>query len=279
MNHLTASLLNINEAALTIDVLDKLAGMSDLNWQIQLILVDNGSRADQLTLLHDWFSINKERFEEFLFIASSRNLGATGGRNLALKLASSDRILILDNDVILPDDADWMDRLWQSMEADPKAAVIGPMLVFADHPEIVQATGIGLSEHGRAGYLNRGKLREDVPPTVKEVVASPSTCWLVRREAQQAVGFLSDEFYPVQYEDVDLCIRLGLAGWKILCDCSVAIKHIENVTTHNLKDHPFARLTVRRAMRFKKKWADVLPKIATLSEDDIYWGPIPRVGN
>jgi GT2 family glycosyltransferase len=276
MNHLTASLLNINEAALTIDVLDKLAGLSDLDWQIQLILVDNGSRADQLQLLQDWFSSNKSRFEEILFVAASGNLGATGGRNLALKLASTDRILILDNDVILPDDAVWMNRLWQGMEADPRVGVIGPMLVFADYPEIVQGTGIGLSAQGRVGYLNRGNPVTKVPPIVMEVVASPSACWLVRREAQQAVGFLSDEFYPVQYEDVDLCIRLNLAKWKILCDCSVRIKHIENVTTRNLKDHSFDRLTVRRGMQLKEKWADVLPKIANITEDDIYWGPIPR---
>jgi GT2 family glycosyltransferase len=276
MYHITASLLNINEAALTIDVLDKLAGLSDQDWKIQLILVDNGSRTDQLQLLQDWFSSNRSRFEEFLFVAASRNLGATGGRNLAFKLASSDRILILDNDVILPDDAAWINRLWQGMEEDPRVGVIGPMLVFADYPEIVQGTGIGLSAQGRVGYLNRGNPVTNVPPVIMEVVASPSACWLVRREAQQAVGFLSDEFYPVQYEDVDLCIRLSLSKWKILCDCGVRIKHIENVTTRNLKDHSFDRLTVRRGMRLKEKWADVLPKIANIAEDEIYWGSIPR---
>lgn len=276
MYQLTASLLNINEAALTINVLDKLARLSDQDWQVQLILVDNASQADQLQLLQDWFSLNKSRFEEILFVAASRNLGATGGRNLALKLASSDRILILDNDVILPDNADWLDKLWQGMEADPQAGIIGPMLVFADYPEIVQGTGIGLTEQGRVGYLNRGNLVVSVPPTLIEVVASPSACWLVRREAQQAVGLLSDEFYPVQYEDVDLCIRFRLAGWKILCDCSVRIKHIGNVTTRNLKDYPFARLTVRQGMRFKEKWADILSQLAAITQDEIYWGPIPR---
>ena len=78
-------------------------------------------------------------------------------------------------------------------------------------------------------------------------------------------------------EDVDFCVRLGLAGWKILCDCSVGIAHIGNVTTRSLKDHPYARVAVRHGMQFREKWADVLPKIATIAEDDIYWGPIPRV--
>jgi hypothetical protein len=30
-------------------------------------------------------------------------------------------------------------------------------------------------------------------------------------------------------------------------------------------------------MQFRKKWTDILPQIATLSDEDIYWGPIPRL--
>ncbi len=276
MRYLTASLLNINEAQLTINVLEKLACLSGENWAIQLIVVDNGSRDDQLQQLFDWFKTNKDHFAEMLFVASSHNLGANGGRNLVYKLAAYDRILILDNDVILPNDSWWLDTLWQRMDDDPQVAIVGPMLVFADHPGIVQGTGIGLTDRGRVGYLSRGEHVEHVPSTLFEVVASPSACWLVRKEAQQMVGLLSDEYYPVQYEDVDFCVRLGLAGWRILCDRSVRIKHIGNVTTRALEDHPFARLTVRQGMRFRDKWVDVLPQIANITEDEIYWGPVPR---
>lgn len=279
MPNVTASLLNINEAHLTIDILDRLARLSEEDWTLQLIFVDNGSRDDQLQQLFDWFKANKEHFAEILFVASSRNLGANGGRNLAYKLAAYDRILILDNDVILPSDAWWLDTLWQRMDDDPQVGIVGPMLVFADFPGIVQGAGIGLTDRGRVGYLSRGERVEHVPSTLCEVVASPSACWLVRKEAQQMAGLLSDEFYPVQYEDIDFCVRLGLAGWRILCDRSVRVKHIENVTTRALEEHPFARLTVRQGMRFRDKWADVLPQIASITEDEIYWGPIPRPGD
>ena len=76
--HLTASVLNIDQAALTIDVIEKLAVLSTESWVIQLVLVDNGSAADQLRLLHDWVSANKNRFEEMVFISASRNLAARG---------------------------------------------------------------------------------------------------------------------------------------------------------------------------------------------------------
>jgi GT2 family glycosyltransferase len=126
------------------------------------------------------------------------------------------------------------------------------------------------------GYLNRAKSIDNIAGELLEVVASPAACWLIRTEAQQQVGVFSDEFYPMQYWDVDFCVRLGQAGWKTVCDCSISIKHIENVTTRNLKEHPYARVSVRHGMRFREKWAGILPHIATLTDKDIYWGPIPR---
>ncbi|MBN1219957.1 MAG: glycosyltransferase [Anaerolineae bacterium] len=276
MRELTVSLLNINQAQLTIDVLNKLAWLPAETWSVQLILLDNGSDREQIQQLSDWFFANKERFSEVMWINASHNLGANGGRNIALKLAWGDSILILDNDVVLPDDPDWLDTLWQRMDNDVKIGIIGPMLVFNDYPNIVQGAGIGLTDRGRVGYLNRAKPVDQILPQLLTVVASPAACWLVRREAQQAVGLFADEFYPMQYWDVDFCVRLGQAGWKIVCDCSVRIKHIENVTTRNLKEHPYARVSARHGMRFREKWSHILPQIATITEEDIYWGPIPR---
>ena len=276
MRSLTVSLLNINEAQLTINALEKLACLSGEGWAVQLIVVDNGSRDDQIRQLSDWFSANRGFFSDTLFVAAFRNLGVSGGRNVALKLASGDRILFLDNDLVLPDDSYWLDALWQRMEDNPQVGVVGPMLVFADYPGIVQGAGIGLTDQGRVGYLDRAAPVAAVPSTSIEVVATPAACWLVRREAQQAIGLFSDEYHPMQYEDVDYCVRLGQAGWRILCDRSVRLRHIGNVTTRNLEDHPYARMAVRHGMLFKKKWADILPQVATITEEDIYWGPIPR---
>lgn len=276
MRNLTISLLNINEAQLTINVLDILARLSTEDWAVQLILVDNGSREDQIQQLSDWFSANIDHFSEVLLVTAFRNLGVCGGRNLALKLASCDRILILDNDLVLPDDSRWLDTLWLRMEEDPQISIVGPMLVFDDYPDIVQGAGIGLTDQGRVGYLDRARPVSSVSPTPIVVVGTPAACWLLRREAQQAVGLFSDEFYPMQYEDIDFCVRLGQAGWKILCDRTVRIRHIGNVTTRNLDDHPYARMAVRHGMRFRDKWSDILPQIATITEEDIYWGSVPR---
>jgi len=272
MSHeLTVSLLNIDRAALTIQVLESLAALSGEGWLIQLVLVDNGSGADELTMLRDWVAAERSRFEDVVFVESPENLGVSGGRNLAFARASHDRLLILDNDVVLPAGPHWLTQLAQTMEMEPLSGIVAPMLVFADRPDTVQATGIGLTTTGRVGYLNRNRLAASIATTLIDVVAAPAACWLVRRDAQQAVGSFSEMYHPMQYEDVDFCLRLRVAGWKVVCDPGVRIAHIENVTTRSLTGHAFARTSVRNAMLFREKWSDLLPEVATLTEDDISW--------
>jgi hypothetical protein len=59
-----------------------------------------------------------------------------------------------------------------------------------------------------AGYANRARLPQDLEAVV-------GTCMLVRREAFEEVGGL-DVSFPVAYNDVDFCLRLRRAGWRIL---------------------------------------------------------------
>jgi GT2 family glycosyltransferase len=278
MPSLTVGILNLNQTDMTAQMLDQVAELPEAGWDIQLIVVDNGSARNEVVRLTDWFLSNRNRFVESIFVGISRNLGCAGGRNVILKLAAGDAYLFLDNDLILPDSSEWLAILWQDLQADPYIAIVGPMLVFSDYPEIVQAAGSGLTDRGRVGYLLRGEPVETIPETAIQVGVSPSACWLVRPEAQRAIGWFSEEFDPAQYEDMDFCVRLGLEGWKIVCDRGVRVVHREHVTTRGIPGHPFERLNARNAMRFREKWADVLPQLATIQQQDIYWGPIPRIG-
>jgi GT2 family glycosyltransferase len=274
---LTVGILNFNAAAMTVQLLDQLAQLREAGCDIQLIVVDNGSAKNEFQYLSDWFVSNRHRFVEAIVVGVSHNLGCAAGRNVILKLAAGEAFLFLDNDIILPDSPQWLATLWQDLQSDPDIAIVGPMLVFSEYPEIVQAAGSGLTARGRVGYLHRGEPVWTVPETAVQVGLSPSACWLVRPTAQRSIGLFSEEFDPAQYEDVDFCVRLRLEGWRIVCERSVRVAHKEHATTKNIPGHPFERLNARNAMRFREKWADVLPEIATIQQQDIYWGPIPRM--
>lgn len=275
MRPVTIGVINLDQAELTIAMLERLAELPSDLWSVQLILIDNGSASEDTMKLRRWIGDHASSFGDIVFLETGKNLGASAGRNLILARSDGDRILILDNDIVLADDDWWLKKLWTDLD-DETVAIAGPMLVFAEHPEVVQAAGIGLTRLGRVGYLHRGDLADGVPPESVRVVASPAACWLMSAEAQQSVGHFPEIYHPMQYWDVDYCMQLRAAGFGVLCDRSVRVRHIANVTTRSLGDRTFARTAVRHGMIFRERWGDELAELDVMNDSDIYWGPIPR---
>ena len=276
MRAITIGLVNIDQSELTIAIMEALMGLPKDRWNPQLILIDNGSAQKDVETLRTWVDDHQARFGDTAFVATGENLGASGGRNLILQRAEGERILILDNDLVLSQGYEWLDMLWGDMNSHAMVGIVSPMLLFAEHPHIVQAAGIGLTRLGRVGYLHRGEAADCVPTDVEPVVAAPAACWLLNGEAQRAVGLFPEEYHPMQYEDVDYCMQLRAAGWQTLCDRGIRISHIGNVTTRAVGGSRYARLAVRHGMIFRERWRHQLAEIDAIDDSEIYWGPVPR---
>lgn len=72
-------------------------------------------------------------------------------------------------------------------------------------------------------------------------------CLVVRRDAWVDVGGF-DERYHMYFEDVDLCRRLGAAGWSILYLPAIEVVHDAARATHRNTAH--LRWHMRSALRF-----------------------------
>jgi N-acetylglucosaminyl-diphospho-decaprenol L-rhamnosyltransferase len=55
-------------------------------------------------------------------------------------------------------------------------------------------------------------------------------CFLVRREAFDAVGGFDDRYF-MYVEEVDLCWRLARAGWRTGYESSARVRHLGGVST------------------------------------------------
>ena len=85
----------------------------------------------------------------------------------------------------------------------------------------LQHGGVVISQGGVAGHYlphaapgapsHTGSLA-----LVREVSAAAAACLALRREAFEAVGGLDAEALAVAFNDIDLCLRLHEAGWRIL---------------------------------------------------------------
>ncbi len=90
-------------------------------------------------------------------------------------------------------------------------------------------------------------------------------CFLVRRSAFEQVGGF-DEAYFMYAEDVDLCWRLGRAGWLVAYLPSAEVTHLHGVSTDR---HPFRMIFEhhRSLLRFASRSSDgwrraLLPLVA-----------------
>ncbi len=173
-----------------------------------------------------------------------RNLGFTAGNNLALRdilaagPAAPPWILLLNPDTEIRRGA--LGALLAAAEADPRVAVAGPALVYADcafqqaafgFPGILQAAfdlfppqirGAGrLLESRLNGRYPRRSYAAGRPFLVDFVLGA---CMLVRTAALREVGLL-DEGYFMYAEEVDWCRRFAAAGWGRLCVPGALVMH------------------------------------------------------
>jgi GT2 family glycosyltransferase/glycosyltransferase involved in cell wall biosynthesis len=207
-----------NRAQLTRRFLDDVLGQR-MGTPYELVVVDDGSTdATAEALLaygNDVRVVRHARNEGF---ARSCNDGATA--------AAGDYLVFVNNDT-LPQRG-WLDALVRYADRHPEAAVVGSKLLYPD--DTVQHAGVVISHdlQPRHLYLTFPADHEAVNKS-RRFQAVTFACALVRRFLfEQMDGF--DEGFVNGYEDVDLCLRLGEAGFEVhYCHESV-LYHLESAT-------------------------------------------------
>ena len=159
---------------------------------------------------------------------SAKGFNFSAINNFGRQSAQGEYLLLLNNDVevISPE---WLTELVRQASR-PGAAICGAMLYYPDdtiqHGGIITGLG-GFAGHshkyhkrGGSGYMFRLS-------TVQDFSAVTAACLLVRTEVYDAVGGL-DESYAVAFNDVDFCLRVRDAGWRILWSPYAELYHYES---------------------------------------------------
>lgn len=135
-------------------------------------------------------------------------------RNQGVAVGAAPIAVFVDSDVrVLPDT---LARLTAAVEAAPDIALAAPVFVDqAPEASAGAAPGLGRKLARVAGLTSLyGSTRQETD-TVWDVDFSITACVVFRRAAFDAVGGL-DERYFYGPEDLDLCLRLKSAGWRVV---------------------------------------------------------------
>jgi GT2 family glycosyltransferase len=185
---------------------------------VDAVVVDNDSSDGSAAAVTD-------EFPNVTVLVQAKNLGYGRAANIGLERCQGRFVLLLSPDVRL--ERECVGRLADFLLTRPDAGAVGPRLLLPNGkldsesrrafpiPSTLFYQTVGLSKlfprSPRFGRHNMGH----VPDTdVHEMDAGTAACLMLRRSALDRIGFFDPRYFMFG-EDLDLCYRLKLGGWKI----------------------------------------------------------------
>jgi GT2 family glycosyltransferase len=135
------------------------------------------------------------------------------------------------------------------MYADKTVQHAGVILGFNDSAEhALKFQPVFLNEKGRRNLGYNCALA-----ATRDYSAVTAACLMLRRSVFEEVGGF-DESFGIGFNDTDLCLRIGEAGYHILYDGSTILHHYESATRSQTKQvfHP------QDTLHMIKRWGEKL---------------------
>jgi len=186
------------------------------------------------------------------------NLGFGTAVNRGLALGNAPFVLLLNSDARLGDDS--LETLVSAMH-DPQIAAAGPRLL-GNSGQVELSMGRTMGPLNEAAFKLIGSLYRDGRGPLARIIeryyrqdrwtrSLSAACLLLRREALDQVGVFDERFF-LYAEDVDLCRRLTLSGWRLRFVADATVEHDRSVSWR--KDPLHVALAYRRSqMAFYRK--------------------------
>lgn len=221
----------------------------------ELILIENHSQEPALFRYYDEIA----RQPNIRVLTWDRPFNFAAVNNFAAARANGDVLLFLNNDVqaINPD---WLERMLEHA-LRPEVGAVGAKLYYSDGT--VQHGGILLGVCGIVGHAHR-HFPKGSPGhgnrliSVHNVTAVTGACLMMRRQVFQEVGGF-DERLVMEFNDVDLCLKVREKGYWIVWTPHAELYHWESKTRGGYAD------TAAKAARFQgelqhflARWGDVV---------------------
>lgn len=206
----------------------------------EVIVIDNGSRDDTGSLL--------ARRSDLVIVRNPRNRGVAAGRNQGLRLARGEFVALLDVDTVAAPGA--FRTLVDYLRLNPDVGLVAPRLVGPEgelhyscrrFPTLLDKVARRLPSLGRA-LTDDVELRWWDHATPRDVDYVIGACQVMRRPALQQVGQLDERIFYGP-EDVDFCLRMHRAGWRVVYVPQAEVAHLERRVTRKL----LSALTARHA--------------------------------
>lgn len=189
----------------------------------RVIVADNASTDDSVSFL-------RVNYPEIEIIQNSTNEGFAKGYNTALKQVQADYFVLLNSDVeVTPG---WIKPVIDLMESDALIGACQPKLLAYHNKNYFEYAGACGGWVDNFGYpFSRGRVfdvcEEDKGQynTVEPCFWATGAAMFVKARVYNEMGGLDGYFFAHQ-EEIDLCWRMQLAGYKVYVQPNAVVYHV-----------------------------------------------------
>ena len=209
----------------------------------EVFVVDNVSRDQSADMV-------EREFPGVHLIRSDRNLGFAGANNRAFPFCRGRYVVLLNSDAFLKEHA--IQRAICYMDADPKIGLGGARLTGRDDswqpsarmfPSVLNdfLTLSGLSgKYPHSHFFGRFDRTWADQNEAADVDWVPGAFSIIRRDVLESVGYFDENFF-LYYEEVDLCMRIKNAGYRIRYWPDVGVIHLGGESSKTIAGATFSK--------------------------------------
>lgn len=193
----------------------------------EVIVIENNSTKNETFAYYERLP---SRYKNCKVIHYKGGFNFSAINNFGRRSAAGEYLLLLNNDVEVIN-KEWLTQMLMQATR-PKTAICGAMLYYPDNT--IQHAGIITGLGGYAGHSHKYKKRARSgymfrTATVQNLSAVTAACLLVRTEVYDAMDGLDEEF-SVAFNDVDFCLRVRQAGWRVTWTPYAELYHHESIS-------------------------------------------------
>ncbi|WP_018754762.1 glycosyltransferase [Paenibacillus terrigena] len=205
----------------------------------EIIVVDNNSTDGTVGWLREQ--------EDIVTVYNTENMGFPRACNQGIELSSGDAILLLNNDTIVT--TNWLDNMIIALTSDELIGAVGTVTNNCSNLQDIAVNYDNLEQmQDFAQKFNNSSssLWEERPRLIGYNL-------LIKKSVLEIIGDLDERFSPGNYEDDDLCLRIRLAGYRLMLCKDTFIHHFGSTSFKENADKYDALLSTNQ-QKFEDKW-------------------------
>ena len=222
----------------------------------EVLLVDNWSESEEART----FCAEVSNIQGIRVLHVPEPFNFSRLNNLATRRSDAAWYMFMNNDLFVTQ-RNWLRILVDEALATPRVGAVGGKFIYPN--QTVQHAGVILGVGGVADHAHRGLKATDRGYMARAVVAQELSAvtaagMLCSAEAFAEVGGFDEEHLLVAFNDVDLCLKMRRAGWRIVWTPVFLAEHHESVSRGNDMSATHQARFFYECQTMQERWGPVI---------------------